>query len=230
MVENTFKGLRQYVGNTGVRSFVDRMMALRQQLALKPQFHQVDGWDDPLNHFLAEELAGCRKLLSIVTTNQRVAASQAERQAAAEADAKDKDQTLMERYQALNPLTVDDIEMPRRDQRALRYDFSGADKNFPQFVSDQRYVNPFLLQFSVELDSTIKEATCLPCQGACETIPQSQSAILHAKIDSLFTILQQFGGEAKRRKIADGTSAVQAMADDVVGAVIVAPAVPAATK
>jgi hypothetical protein len=73
------------------------------------------------------------------------------------------------------------------------------------------------------LDRAVKETSNLDCQGYGTTIPKTQSAMILALLDTMFALLQQRGGEKNRRRIAQGTSATEAIADDVVGTDIIKP-------
>lgn len=213
---NSFQGLRRNVGNTAVRSAVDECMALRQQLTLKAELKELGGWNDPLNRWLAKELFRIRTTITLMSQDPAPAADQDARQAAAEARSKDEGATLESIYNTQNPITADDIQMPARNQRPLPYDFSGNDPNYPQLVDTSIYKNTFLRQFVYELDSICVELTNLACQSAGETIPNQQSAMILAKLDTAFTILQTKGGAANRREIADGSTVAERNAPDVV--------------
>lgn len=223
-VENSFAGSRTKVGNAAVRSVVDELMAFRQQLTLKPQLEQVGGWDDPLNHWLVEETNRVRHSLALVTTEQSEAPDQGARREARAEQAADETRDLAARYDgANNPISADDILMPRRKDSTLPYDFSGADKRWPQLRGNPKYKNTHLVQFCDELDSTVKELTNLACQGNGYTIPQQQSAMIAAKLDGMFAICVTKGGKANMREIADGTDPYEAEAEDVVNGTITDP-------
>ena len=215
MQENSFKGLRTLVGNNGVRAVIDELMNIRLQLFLKAELNQLGGWDDPLNAWLARYLGSARKTLSLVCYDPRTAADQDTRQADAEKQVKDENLKLANLFNTINPITVDDIQMPARLPRELPYDFSGASKDYPQ-LDPFKHKNTFLRQFSLELDHTCVVLSNLACQGSGDYIPLDDAAVIEAKLMTLYTILQTKGGTINRLPVPDGSTAGQMAADDVV--------------
>lgn len=220
MQENSFKGLRTLVGNNGVRAVIDELMSLRLQLFLKAEMTMIGGWDDPLNAWLARFLGSARKTLALVAFDPRTATDQDTRQADAETQVKDESLKLANLFNTVNPLTVDDIQMPARVQRELPYDFSGKDPNYPQ-LDPVKHKNTFLRQFSLELDSTCVVLSNLACQASGEYIPTDQAAMVEAKLMTMFTILQTKGGSLNRLPVPDGTTVPESLAADVVTGAIV---------
>jgi len=221
-LNNSFAGLRKNVRNWGCRQVISELMALRQQLCLRGEWDSSSGWDDPLNLWLADELGRIRKSVAVLTTEKSQADTDLLKKLR-ELQAADETQTLLERYNGGAPITEDDQLMPssRVVEHDLSYDFSGADPNVPQI---QGRKNGALVSFVTQLDRTVMEITNLDCQGAGTTIPKSQAAMVVSWLDSMFTILQLKGGEANRRTIAQGSTATESKADDVVGTEIAAPA------
>lgn len=219
MQENSFKGLRTLVGNNGVRAVIDELMSLRLQLFLKAEMNMIGGWDDPLNAWLARHLGATRKTLALVSFDPRTAADQDTRQADAESQVKDESKKLVDLFNTVNPLTVDDIQMPARVPRELPYDFSGKDPNYPQ-LDPIKHKNTFLRQFSLELDSTCVVLSNLACQASGEYIPNDQAAMVEAKLMTMFTILQTKGGSLNRLPVPDGTTVPESLAGDVVSGTI----------
>jgi len=214
-MQNSFAGLRTKVGNLGCRAVIAEMISFRKNLTLKAEFDESSGWNDPLNQWMADELGRIRRTIGLVST-QKALADQEALNAQRKTDAANEDQTLKSRYSTSNPITADDIQLPSSavPGNVLPYDFSGADPDIPQVFGKK---NTMLVEFCTQLDIAIKETTRLDCQGAGQTIPLQQGAMIVAMLDSLFTILQEKGGQANRRDIADGTSRSQDLKDDVLG-------------
>lgn len=215
---NSFTGTNIRVGNTGCRSVIDEIMNFRTQVTRKGELRTISGWSDSLNQILAEGLGRIRSTLALVTDDPSDAAGssedatdssagQAARQAAREADAKDEAATLRDLFQAGHPITTDDVQMPANfSSGGLPYDFSGADRNHPQ-MSDPKFENVFLKQFVITLDDCVRDTSNLACSENGDVIPASQSAMVHARLNTAFTILQTKGGRANMPRIADGTDA-----------------------
>lgn len=215
MAQNSFAGTNLRVGNQGVRSVIDEAMSFRTQVTRTDEVRQVGGWGDPLNQILSEGLGRIRKTLALVTYQQRQSqdtgqsgtdssAGQREREAAREGQAVDEDLKLRELFGESRPLSVDDTQMPASHQSQLPYDFSGANKNFPQ-LSDQKFQNIFLRQFVSVLDMLVRDASTLACAEYGYTIPTRQSVMLHNHLETAFAILQHKGGAARAPHIVNGT-------------------------
>lgn len=122
------------------------MLPVRQECHCKT--YSPAGCDvDMTGSILSEGLGRIRKTLALVTYQQRQSqdtgqsgtdssAGQREREAAREGQAVDEDLKLRELFGESRPLSVDDTQMPASHQSQLPYDFSGANKNFPQ-LSDR---------------------------------------------------------------------------------------------
>ncbi len=220
-MNNSFAQTRKNVKNWGCRQVISDFMAWREQICLRGEWDSAGGWDDPLNQLFADEAGRIRKTIAIVTTEKSLA-DQIALNAKTDKDAADESQTLLERYTQGKPLSEDDVVMPSSigDENELPYDFSGADPNIPQV---QNRKNKDLVSLVTMIDRAVKETSNLDCQGYGTTIPKSQSAMILALLDSIFVLLQQRGGEKNRRRIAQGTTATEAMADDVVGTEIAKP-------
>lgn len=214
-MNNSFTGLRRKVGNRACRALVNELMAYREQICLRGEWNQASGWDDAFNSWMAEELGRVRKSVAYVTTEKSSEDQDALNEQRSK-EAADENQTLLDRYTNGNPITTDDILMPSNvdTNNELPFDFSGADPRIPQVHGRK---NQILVTYVGELDRTIAEITNLDCQATGTTIPATQSRMVVALLDSLYTILQSKGGEKNRRTIAQGTTAVEAKRDDVVG-------------
>lgn len=230
---NSFKGTNLDVGNFGCRSVIDEIMAFRTQVTRKGELRKVGGWADALNQLLAEGLGEIRASLALVTddpsdssgtdgdaTNSSV--GQAARQKAREDDAKNEDAKLKDLFQQGHPLTTDDTQMPANiGASTLAYDFSGGNRNYPQ-MSDPKFENTFLKQFVVTLDAAVRDVSNLACSETGDVIPVDQSAMIHARLNTAFTILQTKGGRTNMPKIADGTDS-EATAGKVGSEVVLVP-------
>jgi len=220
-MNNSFAQTRKNVKNWGCRQVISDFMAWREQICLRGEWDSSGGWDDPLNQLFADEAGRIRKSLAIVT-NEKSIADQIALNAKNDKDAANETQTLLERYTNGEPISEDDVVMPSAigDENELPYDFSGADPNIPQV---QGRKNKDLVSLTTMIDRAVKETSNLDCQGYGTVIPKTQSAMILALLDTMFAILQQRGGEKNRRRIAQGTSATEAKADDVVGIAITKP-------
>lgn len=200
---------------------VGELLETRHQLILRGEWDTASGWDDPLNHWIAQELGRIRTTVGVLTT-EKALPDQKDLNDQRSKEAADEWQSLLERYNNGKPITEDDILMPSGflDENELPYDFSGADKEIPQI---QGRKNKNLVAFVTQLDRLVKEITCLDCQAAGTTLPKTEAAIVVAMLDSLFTLCQLKGGEVNRRTIAQGTSATEAGGPDVVGVEIAEP-------
>ena len=214
-MNNSFAGTRKNVRNWGCRQVISDLMAWRLQICLRGEWDSTSGWDDPLNQLFADEAGLIRKTLAISTTNKSLA-DQVALNAKTDKDSTDESQTLLDRYTQGAPISEDDVVMPSSigDENELPYDFSGADRNIPQ-VQDRKNKN--LVALVTMVDRAVKEVSNLDCQGYGTMIPKTQSAMILALLDTMFALLQIKGGEANRRRIAQGTLATEANADDVVG-------------
>lgn len=217
-MNNSFAQTRKNVKNWGCRQVISDFMAWREQICLRGEWDSSGGWDDPLNQLFADEAGRIRKSLAIVTTDKSIA-DQITLNAKTDKDSADETQTLLERYTQGKPISEDDVVMPSAigDENELPYDFSGGDPNVPQ-VQDRK--NKDLVSLTTMIDRAVKETSNLDCQGYGTTIPKTQSAMVLALLDTMFALLQQRGGEKNRRRIAQGTSASESQADDVVGTAI----------
>jgi len=214
MPQNSFMGTSLNVGNKGVRSVIDVIMHFRTQVTRTDEIKSIGGWSDPLNMILADGLQRMREHLARVTDDPDArVALQKERQQLKEAEAKDESVKLEELYQMTNPFTTDDVQLPATNMSPLPYDFSGADKNYPQ-MSEPRFENVFLIQFVTELDYTVKDLSNLGCAEYGYVIPKDQSAMIHAHLETAFAILASQGGRSNMPRIINGTDA-----DDLTGKV-----------
>ena len=214
-MENSFKGTSRHVGNTGVRSVIDELMHFRTQVTRKDELKAVGGWTNTLNQLLAEGLGRVRTTLALVThdpapvdedgdTAVESSLGQGARQAERERQAGDQTATLRELFAQGDPLSTDDIQMPASHEVALPYIFDGSHRDWPQ-MSDERFRNVFLKQFVTALDITVRDLSNLACASHGNHIPDDQSAMIHARLESAFAILQEKGGDANMPMIADGT-------------------------
>lgn len=215
MASNSFMGTSVNVGNSGCRSVIDEIMHFRTQVTRKDELRAVGGWKDPLNELLARGLGRIRKTLALVTSDPREAkgteadsvsssAGQADRQEIRETEAKDETVRLKDLFEVGHPISTDDIQMPAGHMTTLPYDFSGSNPDYPQ-MSDPKFENVFLSQFVTVLDMAIRDLSGLGCATYGNTIPASQSAMIHSRLEQAFAILQEKGGESNIPEIADGT-------------------------
>ena len=203
-IQNTFQGTSLYVGNYGVRSVIDQIMHFYTLTTRKAELRRMGGWDNPCNEDLARGLGRIRASLALVTRDQNSSANQSELQEQKNIDARDENKTLRQLYDDSNPVTLDDIQMPASHMTKLPYDFSGADPKFPQ-VSDPKFENVFLSQFVTILSYAVRDLSNLQCAESGSTIPPYQSAIIHAHLESAYTILHTQGGSANEPMVVDAT-------------------------
>jgi len=231
MLQNSFAGLRQKVGNSACVALIMELLAIRMDIVLAGEWDDASGWGDPMNEHLAEELGRVRNTGALVTNHQsdgdgtdELADQKALREKRAR-EAGDENQKLLERYNDGNALTADDIQMPAIVSASgwLPFDFSGKDPEIPQMHGKK---NVALLAFCNMIDSTCTMVSNLTCQGSGQTLPVNDAARVIAMLDSLMAILVSKGGTKKRRDIANGSNFTQQAADDVVG-IDIEPAAPA---
>lgn len=214
MPQNSYMGTSLNVGNKGCRSMIDVIMHFRTQVTRTDEIKSLGGWSDPLNMILADGLQRMREHLARVTDDPDARALlQKERQELKESEAKDETKKLEDLYNISNPFTSDDVQLPATNMSPLPYDFSGADKNYPQ-MSEPRFENVFLIQFVTELDYTVKDLSNLGCAEFGYVIPTDQSAMIHVHLETAFSILASQGGRANMPRIINGTDA-----DDLTGKV-----------
>lgn len=224
-MNNSFTGLRKNVRNRACRALIRELMGIRKQIILRGELRQASGWDDPLNKDLADELGKVRVTVA-VTTTATTPGTQEERNNRRDEQASDETQTLLQRYNEGNALTVDDQLMPTTSkvENELSYVFDGSNPDIPQ-VQDPTYgyKNDALIAFILELDETMVMISRLDCQASGRTIPPSQQSMVVSQLDSLFTILQIKGGTKNMRRIAEGTNNYDQGQSDVQGSDIIPP-------
>jgi len=213
--QNSFAGTRKMIANSGIRSIISEIIQYRIQVTRTDEIRSVGGWSDALNHLLAEYLQAIRNTMAICTDDPADApatekdevessAGQGQRQDDRETAAADETLRLREIFPASNPVSTDDVQMPATAAMTLPYDFSGRSQNLPQ-MSDEKFQNAFLIQFVTVLDMMVRDASNLSCATYGNTIPRSQSAILHSRLEEAYAILAHKGGRANMPMIPNGT-------------------------
>lgn len=215
MNNNSFAGTNLRVGNHGIRSVMAEMLDFRTQVTRTDWIRQLGGWDHGANQNFAEGLGQVRRTLAHVTYNEAPApdsgesatgasAGQRERELQREAEAINEDATLLELFNAGEPLAVDDVAMPASFQAILPFDLTGANPDYPQ-MSDPKFKNNWLKQFVAVLDIFVRDASTLACAPSGSSIPKRQSVMLHSHLQTAFAILQVKGGPKNATHVVNGT-------------------------
>ena len=198
MPRNTFEGMNKKFPNRGIHVLVTETLEWRIQMTTRPERKTSGGWDNAINEFMMQGLEDASATVERITYSPTSTSKEELEQRAA-----DTSRTLKADYDGKS-INSDNTVMPPAPDDEVAYDLSGAHPNFPQPTSDE-FPNAFFRAFVKGLDGFIVDATRLTSRNLPATISKFESVILRNRLNELYAICQEKGGEEKRKDIPTGT-------------------------
>lgn len=196
--ENTFIGANMEFPNMGIHFILAEIIKFRKQLTVRQEFKSQSGWDNNLNNYMIEELEKLADTLENITYNPDPTPKDV-----LEVQAADTTRSLNDDYN-VHALSSDNVVMPSSPPKQVVWDLTGEDSDIPQMVPDN-CPNDYARSFVTALDNLFVSLTRLDSRFQPLMITKYESLMVRSMMNTLYTITQRKGGEAKRSDIPTGT-------------------------
>jgi len=196
--ENTFAGANMEFPNLGIHFILAELIKFRKQLTVRQEFKSQSGWDNALNAYMVEELEKLGDTLENITYNPDPTPKEV-----LELQAADTTRSLNDDYNVF-AMSNDNVVMPAAPPKSVVWDLTGGDLDIPQ-MTPTNCPNDAARSFVTAVDRLFVALTRLDSRFQPTMVTKYESTMMRAMLNTLYTVTQRKGGEARRSDIPSGT-------------------------
>ena len=198
MAMNSFRGTQMSLANDGISFMIAEIIKIRKQLTCRDAFKAQSGWGDALNALIKEYLESLAQTLSRITYNPEPKTKDE-----LEGDAANTAGSLATEFNEYT-LSDDNTVMPNGPDRPVVWQLDGSDPDLPQ-LDQYNCPNDMARSLITGLDKVFVTLTRLDSRFQAQTITKSESVMVRAMLQNLYTLCKIKGGESNKSDIPTGT-------------------------